>query len=142
MGRGIEGMGIGDADLMMMVGAFVGWQVVVLAFFVAVLPGLIFAIAHLIARGSQALPFGPSLAVGVLITIVCWPALGEYVRPLFFAPWFLAAIGGGGAFMLFGIAFLLWFFRWLMDDSEDTPPDPPRRPPVSVPTSPPSGEGK
>ena len=33
LGRGLEGMGVGDADLMMMAGAFVGWQPVVAAFF-------------------------------------------------------------------------------------------------------------
>jgi leader peptidase (prepilin peptidase)/N-methyltransferase len=114
LGRGIEGMGVGDADLMMMAGAFLGWQPVVLAFFVAVLPGLVFAILHTIRRGTQALPFGPALAVGVVLTVLAWPALGEYVRPLFFEPTFLLAVGGGGALMLVLIAFLLWLFRWLV----------------------------
>src|SRR5262249_34248568 len=35
-GRGKEGLGIGDADLMMMAGAFLGWQLVIVAFFVSV----------------------------------------------------------------------------------------------------------
>ena len=39
LGRGVEGLGVGDADLMMMAGAFVGWQPVVLAFFISVGPG-------------------------------------------------------------------------------------------------------
>jgi leader peptidase (prepilin peptidase)/N-methyltransferase len=134
-GRGIEGMGVGDADLMMMAGAFLGWQMVVMAFFVAVLPGLVFAVIHLIVRGTQALPFGPSLAVGVVLTILLWPILADQVRPLFFEPWFLGLVGGGGAVALFGIAFLLWLFRWLMGDEDDSGPDPPRRPPVQVPTT-------
>src|SRR5262249_39880397 len=68
MGRGKEGLGIGDADLMMMVGSFLGWQIVVVAFFVSVFPALVFAVAHLLLRGDRPLPFGPSLAVATLIT--------------------------------------------------------------------------
>src|SRR5262249_28513345 len=63
-GLGVEAMGLGDADLMMMAGAFLGWQPVVLAFFVAVIPALIFAVVQLAVTGDNSLPFGPSLAVG------------------------------------------------------------------------------
>jgi leader peptidase (prepilin peptidase)/N-methyltransferase len=139
LARGIEGMGVGDADLMMMAGAFLGWQMTVVAFFVAVLPGLIFAVAHLIVRRSQALPFGPSLAVGVVLTVLLWPGLGNYVGPLFFFPKFLLAIFGGGTGLLLFLSFLLWLFRWLMggeDDGGGRGPD--RRDPVAVPTNPPA----
>src|SRR5262249_16983690 len=52
-GRGMEGMGMGDADLMMMAGAFIGWQPVIAAFFVSVVPGLLFGITRLLVRGKQ-----------------------------------------------------------------------------------------
>src|SRR5262249_18246098 len=100
LGRGKEGMGVGDADLMMMAGAFVGWQVVVLAFFVSVFPALLFALATLVRRGHEYLPFGPSLSLGVLIALFAWPRLGPQFRILFFDPLFLGVLGGGGALAL------------------------------------------
>jgi leader peptidase (prepilin peptidase)/N-methyltransferase len=107
VGRGIEGLGIGDADLMMMAGSFIGWQPVLVAFFVSVFPGLIFGVLHLFRRGNQALPFGPSLALGVLITLFGWRALGEFVRPLFFEPIVLGFFAVVGPVLLLVISFAL-----------------------------------
>jgi leader peptidase (prepilin peptidase)/N-methyltransferase len=102
MSRGIEGMGVGDADLMMMAGAFVGWQPIVLSCFVATLPGLMFGLFQLSLRGTQTLPFGPSLALGVVLTLWLWPYLGESdtLRMIFFGPGFLGGIAGGMAIFL------------------------------------------
>jgi leader peptidase (prepilin peptidase)/N-methyltransferase len=107
IGRGIEGLGVGDADLMMMAGAFIGWQPVVLAFFVSVFPALFFAIGQVILRGNQTLPFGPSLALGVVITVLAWPRLGPNFQMLFFDPIFLGLMGGAGGVALLMISFLL-----------------------------------
>ena len=107
-------MGVGDADLMMMAGAFLGWQVVVIASSCRSCRGWCSPSRNLIIRRTQALPFGPSLAVGVVLTVLAWPALGNYVGPLFFDKWFLSLVFGGGAMLLFVLALLLWVFRWLM----------------------------
>jgi len=107
IGRGIEGLGIGDADLMMMVGAFVGWQPVVLAFFVAVGPALLFAVGQLLTRGDRPLPFGPSLALGSLLTLLFWNDLGPRFGLLFFDPLVLGVLLGAGAFILLSAAFVL-----------------------------------
>ncbi len=111
--RGIEALGIGDADLMMMAGAFVGWQPVLLSCFVAAFPGLLFGLIQLIRRGNQALPFGPSLALGVVLTLWLWPYLGDSdaLRMVFFEPFFFSIIVGGGTVFLF-LAGL--FFRFLL----------------------------
>ena len=111
LGRGLEGMGVGDADLMMMAGAFIGWQAVVLAFFVSVIPGLLFALVSVVIKGEQALPFGPALAMGVVLTVLAWPVLGAQFRFFFFDPIFLGVVGGGGAIALLAIAFLLRLVR-------------------------------
>lgn len=129
MGRGIDGIGVGDADLMMMAGAFVGWQVVVVAFVVAVAPGLVFGLAVRVLRRENALPFGPSLAIGVLMAVVLWPKIGPEVAFLLFLPQFLALVFGGGALALFVMALLLWVFRWLMGDEEGESSPPPEGPP-------------
>jgi leader peptidase (prepilin peptidase) / N-methyltransferase len=110
-GRGMEGLGIGDADLMMMAGAFVGWQPVVLAFFVSVGPALVFAIGQIILRGGESLPFGPSLAAGVVITTLCWPKLGQAVALPFFDPIALSILGIGGGVLLIAISFMLRLAR-------------------------------
>jgi leader peptidase (prepilin peptidase)/N-methyltransferase len=105
--RGVEGLGIGDADLMMMAGSFLGWQPILLAFFVSVIPGLFFGILHLVMRGNQALPFGPSLALGVIITLLGWQVIGEHFRPVFFVPAVLGFMAVAGAFLLLVMSFAL-----------------------------------
>jgi leader peptidase (prepilin peptidase)/N-methyltransferase len=60
-------MGAGDMKLAAMLGAFLGWQVVLVSIFVAVLLGGVLAIG-LIASGlrdrKDPIPFGPFLAAG------------------------------------------------------------------------------
>lgn len=109
-GRGIEGLGMGDADLMMMAGAFIGWQPILLAFFVAVFPGLVLGLAQLAFRGDQALPFGPPLCVGVLVTLWTWPVLGNQFQPLLMNAEILGILAVFGGVFLLGAGFLL---RWL-----------------------------
>ncbi|HEY7152324.1 MAG TPA: prepilin peptidase [Gemmataceae bacterium] len=102
--RGIEGMGVGDADLMMMAGSFVGWQPIVLSCFVASFPGLLFGMVQFARRGEQTLPFGPSLALGVVMTLWLWPFLGssDALRLVFFDPAILGVfVAGGALFLLF-----------------------------------------
>jgi leader peptidase (prepilin peptidase)/N-methyltransferase len=107
VGRGIEGLGIGDADLMMMVGAFVGWQPVVLAFFVAVGPALVLALLMLATKGEHPMPFGPSLALGSMITVLFWPNIAPPFALLFFDPFLLGVLVGAGAFILLVTSFVL-----------------------------------
>ena len=67
-GLGKEALGLGDADLMMMIGSFLGWQIVVVSVFVSVIPAAVFGVIRLIIYRDNSLPFGPSLAAGALIT--------------------------------------------------------------------------
>jgi leader peptidase (prepilin peptidase)/N-methyltransferase len=111
LGRGLEGLGVGDADLMMMAGAFLGWQPVVMAFFLAVFPALVFGVALAITKGDQVMPFGPSLAGGVILTLLLWPELAKYFRPLFFEEIAVVSLAAVGGLLLFVAAFLLRLLR-------------------------------
>jgi leader peptidase (prepilin peptidase)/N-methyltransferase len=114
-GRGIEGLGMGDADLMMMAGAFLGWQAILLAFFVAVFPGLILGLAQLAIRGHQALPFGPPLCIGVLVTLWTWPVLGDQFQPLLMSAEILGILAIFGGIFLLAAGFVLRLVRGAPD---------------------------
>ncbi|HWY85478.1 MAG TPA: prepilin peptidase [Gemmataceae bacterium] len=100
-GLGKEALGLGDADLMMMAGAFLGWQLVVVGFFVSVGPALVVGSFQWIFRRDNSLPFGPSLAAGVMITCLCWQWLGPYVQPLFFWGVLIAGLAGALCVVMF-----------------------------------------
>lgn len=104
-GLGKEALGLGDADLMMMAGAFLGWQIVTVAFFLSALPGLLFGIVQLALRGDNRMPFGPSLAVGVMGSCLFWPWLGPYVQPVMFQSTFLLVISVAGVAVMFLLSF-------------------------------------
>jgi leader peptidase (prepilin peptidase)/N-methyltransferase len=107
LGRGIEGLGVGDADLMMMAGAFVGWQPILFSFLVGVFVGLFFAIGQLVLRGEQSLPFGPSLSIGVVVTVLCWPGIGPAVQQALFEPVMLGMVAALAAVALLFVSFVL-----------------------------------
>jgi leader peptidase (prepilin peptidase) / N-methyltransferase len=100
-GLGREALGLGDADLMMMAGAFLGWQPVVVAFFLSVVPALVFGVVQMTVKRDNELPFGPSLAAGIVLTFLCWRWIGRELQPLFFWGGMMAAVVVLGAvFML------------------------------------------
>lgn len=106
-----EALGLGDADLMMMAGAFLGWQIAVVALFVSVVPALFFALFNAVVRKDSSLPFGPSLSAGVMLTSLGWRWLGPYVQSLFFWGQMLAILVGVGAALMLGVSFLLRILR-------------------------------
>jgi leader peptidase (prepilin peptidase)/N-methyltransferase len=110
-GLGKEALGLGDADLMMMAGSFLGWQIVVVAFFLSVIPALFFGIIQWVVRNDNSLPFGPSLSLSVMVTCLAWRPLGAAVQPFFFwSEMLIAAIVAGGLMLLF-MSFLLRLMR-------------------------------
>ena len=89
IGMGKEALGLGDADLLMMTGAFLGWQPAVMAMPVGALVTLPIVLPLMLwgkARGGDGgteLPFGPGIAAGAVVTWLGWPWVGELVRVLF-----------------------------------------------------------
>jgi leader peptidase (prepilin peptidase)/N-methyltransferase len=83
-----EAMGFGDVKLLAMAGSLLGWQLVVFTFFVApvlaVIPGLVVLALH----RSHIIPYGPFLALGLLLAlfaghrIIEASAIGETIRAL------------------------------------------------------------
>ena len=72
------GMGGGDMKLGAMLGAFLGWKLVLVGILVAVLAGGVLAIAVLLTRRKgrkDAIPFGPFLALGGVVSLFWGEAL-------------------------------------------------------------------
>jgi leader peptidase (prepilin peptidase)/N-methyltransferase len=81
--RGIEGLGMGDVKMLAMIGAFLGWQLMLLTLVLASFAGSLLGLA-LIASGRGGmklkLPFGTFLAVGALVAAVAGePILAWYI---------------------------------------------------------------
>lgn len=71
--RRIEGMGLGDVKMMLMVGAYLGWQRTLLTIFVASLLGSLIGIMLIWLRGGNMkmeIPFGVFLGPAAIIALV------------------------------------------------------------------------
>jgi leader peptidase (prepilin peptidase)/N-methyltransferase len=67
-----EGMGLGDVKMLALIGAFLGWQGVLVALFFAALLGAVVGLTLMAVRGldfKAKLPFGVFLALGGLIAL-------------------------------------------------------------------------
>lgn len=78
-----EALGFGDVTLMAMVGAHFGWQIVLLAFFLAPLFGIAIVIAYWVITRDGSIPFGPYLAAATAYLMMDWPRVWEGVAPAF-----------------------------------------------------------
>ena len=81
--RGIEGLGMGDVKMLSMIGAFLGWKLVLVTLVLASFAGSVIGIGvRASGRGGMkaALPFGTFLAVGALTAaVVGEPLVAWYV---------------------------------------------------------------
>ncbi|MBI2265811.1 MAG: prepilin peptidase [Armatimonadetes bacterium] len=71
-----EGMGGGDVKLAALIGAFLGWKLALLSFFVSFFLGAVVGIALMAARiirRKEYIPFGPFMAVGAMVAYL-WGA--------------------------------------------------------------------
>lgn len=120
-GFGREALGLGDADLLMMAGAFLGWQIPMLSLFVGAVAALVLKVfeAALASKAPPAetsvsgpaqpreLPFGPGLAIGVVVTWFAWPWIGPRLQfPFFDATTMLLLCGFMGVGLLAAALFM------------------------------------
>lgn len=71
-GLGVEAMGFGDVTLMAMIGAFIGWQAVLVSFVFAMFSACAISIVMYIVTRDTHLPFGPYLCCGALLAMLFW----------------------------------------------------------------------
>ena len=86
---GREGMGGGDIKLLAMIGAFLGWKAVIITLFTGSFIGAAAGSVLMLAKGKDskyAIPFGPFLAAGALISLF----FGEYL-----IKWYLSGMRAG-----------------------------------------------
>jgi leader peptidase (prepilin peptidase)/N-methyltransferase len=76
--RGFEGLGMGDVKMLAMIGAFLGWPLMLVTLVLASFSGSILGVGLMASgRGGMraALPFGTFLAIGALVAAVTGDAI-------------------------------------------------------------------
>jgi leader peptidase (prepilin peptidase)/N-methyltransferase len=79
--RGIEGLGMGDVKMLAMIGAFLGWKLMLVTLVLGSFAGSVIGLGVIaLGRGGMkaALPFGTFLAVGALIAAVVGDPIVEW----------------------------------------------------------------
>ena len=104
---GREAMGLGDVTLMAMVGAWIGWQASVLAFFLAAFIGLAHGVVQVVRHRENELPYGPSLCLASAAVIVGWRPLWGWAGGPFAQPLELALVIGA-VVVLTAITLFVW----------------------------------
>lgn len=69
---GQEAMGLGDVTLMAMIGSFLGWQPMLLVFFLAPFCGLLVGLSAKLFFNRSFVPYGPYLALATLVVLLFW----------------------------------------------------------------------
>ncbi len=64
-----ESMGGGDVKLMAMIGAFLGWQLALVTFFLAPFFGIVIGLYNLVSKKDHTIPYGPFLSLAALVAI-------------------------------------------------------------------------
>lgn len=72
---GREAIGEGDVTLMAMVGAFLGWQTVVMAFCLSPFSAMVLGFPYCLITRRRELPFGPHLSIATMFCVVYWRPL-------------------------------------------------------------------
>lgn len=87
---GEEAMGFGDVTLMGMIGAFLGWQAGLLAFFLAPAGALVVSVGQWLLTRRRDIAFGPYLCVGAAGVVGAWPRLwGSWGAQFFALSWLI-----------------------------------------------------
>jgi leader peptidase (prepilin peptidase)/N-methyltransferase len=102
-----EAMGFGDVILMAVIGAFLGWQPALMAFFIAPACALLFLPIQYFIHRDRYIPYGPFLSLGTLVVLLAW-------RPLWNGTTLAGIVRFGGASRVFELGVLLVLFAAIM----------------------------
>jgi leader peptidase (prepilin peptidase)/N-methyltransferase len=75
-----ESMGGGDVKLLAMIGAFLGWKLALLTFFIAPFFGAVYGIVEKIRTKDSAIAYGPFLVLGALISMFYGDAIIAWIK--------------------------------------------------------------
>ena len=84
--RGFEGLGMGDVKMLAMIGAFLGWPLMLLTLVLGSFAGSVIGVGLMASRRGgmkTALPFGTFLAVGALVAAVTGDAILQWYLSLY-----------------------------------------------------------
>ncbi|MBF0478628.1 MAG: prepilin peptidase [Candidatus Omnitrophica bacterium] len=70
-----ESMGGGDVKLLAMVGAFLGWKLAILTFFLAPLFGAVYGLVEKIRTKDSTIAYGPFIVLGAIISLFFGPPI-------------------------------------------------------------------
>lgn len=84
IGIGSEALGQGELSILMIAGGFLGWQLVVAAGLIALLPGLAAAMRQWTVKKRSQVSYGLWLAPAIVAVWLGWYWIGPHVQNLFF----------------------------------------------------------
>lgn len=95
-----EAMGFGDVILMAMIGSFLGWQAMVIVFFLAPLLALVVVILGFFLRREREIPYGPYLSLAALVVMLCYRDIWPFWEKLFSTGPFVLLMAVAGTFSM------------------------------------------
>ena len=78
-----EAMGFGDVILLAMIGSFIGWQPVVIVFFLAPLCAMVFILCTFLMKKQREIPYGPYLSLAALFVILFFHRIWPFWEKIF-----------------------------------------------------------
>ena len=82
IGGETESMGGGDVKLLGMIGAFLGWKLVLLTFFIAPFLGVVIGLVNLLVKKDHTIPYGPFLSLAALLSLFFGSQIIKLIFPL------------------------------------------------------------
>ncbi|MFA5092578.1 MAG: prepilin peptidase [Candidatus Omnitrophota bacterium] len=82
IGGETESMGGGDVKLLAMIGAFMGWKMAILTFFLAPFLGIVVGVVNLVYKKDHTIPYGPFLSIAALVSLFWGNKIIQLILPL------------------------------------------------------------